>query len=162
MVESKCYGPKLQKIRGAIYLYVEAPDRGGFWARITGTSILACIAVSIACLMLETVPQLRGPEFYDFFWTVELVSTVIFTLEYLLRLWVCDVYGTQTIRSFVRAPTNVLDLLAILPFYIDSLLDGINFKRLRGLLFQWGAGTSNLTYTPLIPLVVDPRRGPRH
>ena len=48
-------------------------------------------------------------------WTVAVI--VVFTLEYSLKLATCP-----RVWEFVRAPLNVIDLLAIIPFYLELLM----------------------------------------
>mmetsp|Transcript_103888 Transcript_103888/g.300473 ORF Transcript_103888/g.300473 Transcript_103888/m.300473 type:complete len:1397 (-) Transcript_103888:30-4220(-) len=67
-------------------------------------------------------------------WGFEAFVTVVFTIEYLLRLLVSDAMGTQTKLGFIIEPSNVCDLVAILPFYIELLVsDGTSsgYKMLR-------------------------------
>ncbi|ABO99180.1 VIC family transporter: potassium ion channel, partial [Ostreococcus lucimarinus CCE9901] len=47
---------------------------------------------------------------------IELFSVIMFTIEYVLRSLCCPNY-----RKFVRQPLNVVDLCAILPFYLEAI-----------------------------------------
>jgi len=53
-----------------------------------------------------------------FWWCVEAGCSVAFTVEYLLRLVCCPPAGRT---AFVLTPLNVVDLAAILPFYLSLL-----------------------------------------
>ena len=63
-------------------------------------------------------------------YVIELVSVVIFSGEYVVRLWACDanqapgVARTKCGRywDFVRSPMNVLDFVANAPFWVTALL----------------------------------------
>jgi hypothetical protein len=59
---------------------------------------------------------------------IEAFCTIAFTVEFITRFCVCDVYG-ETVKMFIKHPLNVFDFLAILPWYIDML--GSNFAELR-------------------------------
>jgi voltage-gated potassium channel len=96
------------------------------------------IALNTLAVILETVPSLAA-AYGPFFVWFEIVSVVIFTIEYVLRLWSC------TIRERFRAPVRgrlrfmittltLVDLIAILPFYLPMLIR-IDFRFIRVLRF---------------------------
>ncbi len=88
--------------------------------------IQVLIVVSIITFSLETIPDLE-PETRSFLQWVELISVIVFTVEYLLRIYVSD----KKIR-FVFSFFGLIDLLAILPFYLSF---GIDLRSLRALRF---------------------------
>lgn len=67
--------------------------------------------VSILGIVLETVPQLV--RYHDFFYAVELITVLFFTIEYLLR-----VYAAPARREYIFSFFGLVDLLAILPTFI--------------------------------------------
>lgn len=58
------------------------------------------------------------------FVVVETVCILGFTLDYLLRMWSCveRPYQDKKLMSYLTAPMNVVDIVAILPFYLELLL----------------------------------------
>ena len=81
-------------------------------------ALLLAIALSVAAVMLESVAPIReryGRELY----LVEWFFTILFTIEYLLRLF-CVRYPLRYARSFL----GIVDLLAVLPTYLSALLPG--------------------------------------
>merc|ERR1712112_562639 len=50
---------------------------------------------------------------------------------YVCRFWTCDLLGTMTHRQFFFAGMNMLDFLAIMPFYIEEVLKSADVKGLR-------------------------------
>ncbi len=81
-------------------------------------ALLLVILISIAVVMLESVASIRARHGLLLL-QVEWVITVIFTVEYLLRLWSVG-SATRYARSFF----GVVDLLAILPTYVSPFLPG--------------------------------------
>lgn len=74
-------------------------------------TILSLILVNTAAVILETVPSLYLR--YDaLFVSIEAIITIIFTAEYLLRFW-----AVGRLR-YIFTPLAMVDLLAILPFYL--------------------------------------------
>ena len=76
--------------------------------------IMLAILVSVVCFILETVPQYSEWPHWN---TIETVCVIIFTVEYLTRL----IVSPSPLR-FVIEPLNVIDLAAILPFYVTKIL----------------------------------------
>jgi voltage-gated potassium channel len=81
-------------------------------------ALLLLIVLSVVAVMLETVAGVRaqyGPILRAFEWLV----TILFTVEYLLRLY-CVGKPARYARSFF----GIVDLLAILPTYLSVLIPG--------------------------------------
>lgn len=80
-------------------------------------TITGLILYSVACFSIETLPELSGTV-RQFLWYSELVVTVLFTVEYLYRIWVAE----NRLR-FIFSFYGIIDLLAILPFYLAFTVD---------------------------------------
>lgn len=83
--------------------------------------LIVCIIASVTLVLLDTVASInqRWGEFIHVF---EWVFTVIFTVEYLLRLY-CSAHRWQYARSFY----GIVDLLSVLPSYLSLFFPGANF-----------------------------------
>ncbi len=120
---------------------VFAPQAGGATGYFVDWFIMLLIAANVVAVTLETVDPLYA-EYESFFFWFELVSVGIFSIEYLARLWACTardgyhhpVFGRV---SFARRPMIIIDLLAILPFFLGPLLPA-DLRFLRALrLFRF-------------------------
>ena len=80
------------------------------------------ILISIITFTIETLPDLEA-DTRKFLHATEVVIVILFTIEYLLRLYVAD-----RKLDYVLSFYGVIDLLAILPFYLAS---GIDLRSLR-------------------------------
>ena len=72
-------------------------------------------------VMLESVESLRlrhGTLFYALEW----LFTIIFTIEYAIRLYVA-----RSAFRYARSFFGIVDLLSILPTYLDLLLPGAHY-----------------------------------
>ncbi len=76
--------------------------------------IQALIFTSLISFSLETLPDLSTGLRY-ILWCVDMVCLVIFSAEYIMRIWVAE-KPFKYIFSFY----GIIDLLAILPFYMRS------------------------------------------
>lgn len=80
------------------------------------------IFISIINFTIQTIPDLN-PRFNQILNTVEFVSVIIFSIEYLLRF-----YSAVSRIRFVFSFFGLIDLLAILPFYLSI---GFDLRSLR-------------------------------
>lgn len=75
------------------------------------------ILLSLVSFSLDTLPNLsyNTRVFLDYF---EVISIVIFTVEFLLRIYV-----SKKPLSYIFSFYGIIDILAILPFYLNRVLD---------------------------------------
>lgn len=88
--------------------------------------IQALILLSIITFSVETIPDLK-PQTKIILQSIELFCVIIFSLEYVLRIYVAD----NKLR-FIFSFYGLIDLLAILPFYLSF---GVDLRSLRALRF---------------------------
>jgi len=84
--------------------------------------LVLLIISNVISVILSTVPDLRT-RFGDFFSSFELFSVIVFSVEYILRIWSCtsdEQYSRPIVGRIKYAvqPLVLVDLLAILPFYL--------------------------------------------
>ncbi|HEX6892380.1 MAG TPA: ion transporter [Chryseolinea sp.] len=79
--------------------------------------LLIIIVLSTIVITLETVPQLE--KYADTFYVLEWIFTILFTIEYVLRLMV-----VKQKRSYVFSFFGIVDLLSILPTYLSLIFSG--------------------------------------
>ncbi len=80
------------------------------------------IVLSIVSFTVETLPNLSD-RYRNILSYIELITVIIFTSEYLLRIYV-----SEKKLSFIFSFYGMIDLLAILPFYFAS---GIDLRSIR-------------------------------
>lgn len=81
-------------------------------------ALMILIVASVLVVMLESVEGI-GTKYYELFKILEWVFTICFTIEYVLRLY-CIYRPSKYATSFF----GVVDLVSILPTYIEFLLPG--------------------------------------
>jgi voltage-gated potassium channel len=84
------------------------------WGRVFELFIQFLIVVSLVTFSIETLPDLSGSTQMWLRYT-EIVTVIFFTMEYLLRLFLAEKKP-----KFVFSFFGIIDLLAILPFYITT------------------------------------------
>ena len=90
-------------------------------ARAFDIVLMVMIALSVAVIMLESVGEIRFGH-RDVFRSLEWFFTILFSIEYLLRLWCVRKRWTYA-RSFY----GVVDLLAIVPGYLSLMVTGTGY-----------------------------------
>jgi voltage-gated potassium channel len=88
--------------------------------------IVSLIILNVIAIALETLNGLPE-EIKSILRVFEFISIIIFTLEYLLRIYVSEITfpANSKIASafrFIISPYGIIDLLAILPFYMPFVI----------------------------------------
>eukprot|EP00746_Dinoflagellata_sp_MGD_P141412 gnl/MRDRNA2_/MRDRNA2_74521_c0_seq1.p1 gnl/MRDRNA2_/MRDRNA2_74521_c0~~gnl/MRDRNA2_/MRDRNA2_74521_c0_seq1.p1 ORF type:complete len:542 (+),score=76.17 gnl/MRDRNA2_/MRDRNA2_74521_c0_seq1:104-1729(+) len=108
----------IDRFKIAMYLIMEEPS-SSLMAEVMSLLVLGTVVLSIICFALETVPEL-GHVSTNVWFGVEVFCSISFSLEYGIRFWVCTVNGAKR-SSFVVGTMNMLDLAAIIPFYVQLI-----------------------------------------
>lgn len=98
-------------------LYALVHDSGSKAGRIFAFTIQLLIIISLASFSIETLPNLSATQRY-YLKYIEMAVVVLFTVEYLLRIYVA-----KNKPAYIFSFYGLIDLLAILPFYLASGLD---------------------------------------
>ena len=110
----------------AAYRIIEGDREGKSSGRAFDAAIIVLVILSVSTAILQTEPSLNA-RYGDLFATIERLTGVAFTVEYLLRLWVCVEDRRKRDRHPIRArlryavsPLGIIDLLAGLPFWLSE------------------------------------------
>ncbi len=96
----------------------EADTRAGKWFDIL---LIFSILMSVVVVMVDSMASIRA-VYGDWFMAAEWGFTLLFTTEYLLRL-----FCVQKPFKYVTSAFGIVDLLAILPTYISFFLPGSQY-----------------------------------
>jgi voltage-gated potassium channel len=83
--------------------------------------LLWLILASILAVMLESIPSI-GPGNARLFLVVEVFFTVIFSIEYIIRIWVSPHRG-----KYIFSFWGLVDFLSVAPTYLVLLLPGFHY-----------------------------------
>jgi voltage-gated potassium channel len=115
------------KTRRRVYEVLELGRDEDRLSIVVENGLILLIILNVVAYTLETVPEIEA-EYAHHFIVFEIVSVAIFTIEYGLRLWSSvEVPFLQRCTPlearlrFARRPFMVIDLLAILPFYLSFI-----------------------------------------
>ena len=111
--------PRNPTLRSRLHeIIFEADTPAGRWFDII---LLFAIIASVIVVMLESISELNE-KYHDVFYALEWGFTILFTVEYLLRLY--------TVKIPIRYATSfygVIDFLAIIPTYLSLLISGTQY-----------------------------------
>lgn len=106
--------------REKVWLFAEDPQ-SSFTAKVCYYFSCAVIIISVAVNTWETVPvrngKTYGEEFQTVFFSIDSACVAVFTLEYLVRL-----YAAPSRWRYVKQIMTIIDLAAILPYYVDLVM----------------------------------------
>ncbi len=103
---------------------------------IFDTFIITLIVANVIVFAASTVADLAA-AYHLWFELFNITSVLVFTVEYMARLWVCidlpplrHMAPWKARLRFAATPLLIIDLLAILPFYLGNLF-GVDLRVLR-------------------------------
>lgn len=118
---------------------LESGQKGDRTSRICDTLIALLVVINIIAVTLESVSDF-SVKYANQFYAIEFFSVVIFSIEYLTRLWVSaaknaaedKIFGSSRL-GYMLSFSGVIDLVSILPFYLQALFPGLDLRVLRTL-----------------------------
>lgn len=141
------------RIKNKIYNLIRDDDENDLYSSIFDGVIISLIVINIVLVVVDTF---NLPKWYTTISNIiETISVVVFTIEYLLRLFTADLkYSNKDLvkarLKYILSFMAIIDLLAILPFYIPFIFP-IDLRVLRALrifrlfrLFKFGRYTAAL------------------
>lgn len=106
-------------IKNKIHIIIEGTDTPA--GKLFDVLILVAIVTSVLVVMFDSVLFLRL-QYGRLFFVAEWFFTVLFTIEYALRL-----YSSPNRRRYVTSFYGVVDLLALLPTYLSLFFAGTHY-----------------------------------
>ena len=111
----KDWAPHRERLHEIIF---EADTPAG---KALDVALLIMILLSVAVVMLESIAELNR-LYHQWFLMLEWTFTILFTLEYLLRL-----YSIRRPWWYAASFFGVIDLLAIIPTYLSLFIAGTHY-----------------------------------
>lgn len=124
--------------RRRLYLTLDPTEKGGRIERVFEFVLVIIIILNILAIVLESVKDIHD-EYGHLFHQLEVVSIILFTGEYFLRIY--SIVENPKYKDpvtgrwrFISSPIAVIDLLAFVPFYISFLPLDLRFLRIFRLM----------------------------
>ena len=145
---------KREKLKNRVFKIIESPDNNNIANKVFEIIIVSLIVVSMVLIIADTFQISDGLR--EIFHIIEIFTLIVFTLEYIVRLWTADLIFPEKKPSMSRLKYAVsfmalVDLFSIFPFYIPFIIP-LDLRVLRTLrivrllrLFKVNRYTSTFT-----------------
>lgn len=116
------------------FLFNALEGRGNFYQKLIGVTISVLIILNIILVIIETVPELKKFSYY--FKIFEIISIIIFAIEYFLRIWTSNLMPNfQSRIKYMMSPMLIFDALVIFPgiisIFFPNIFDGRILRLIR-------------------------------
>ena len=122
-------------IKKTVFRIISKAEDGDLASQVFDWSIMALITLSIVSIILESFNSIYN-KWQSTFQLFETITVVVFTIEYVLRIWTADLLypGSKHPRlKYIFSFMAIIDLLAILPFYLPFVSADLRFLRMMRL-----------------------------
>jgi voltage-gated potassium channel len=103
-------------------------DRANDRLRIAIDSfIMILVAVNLIAIIAESIAPIHQ-AYASYFHQLEVFSVIVFTLEYMLRIWASP-SGKKS--AYIFSFHGIVDFVATVPFYLQVLFPGLDLRFLR-------------------------------
>ena len=126
-----------RRLRQRLFSLIEPSKHSGVLHHYVDNFFVFWVIVSVLCIVLESVSSPELAAFKPSFRMIEILSLIVFSLEYATRLYCAPEDPQWRGRRAVRwrqalTPTSIIDFLSILPAVLELLVhEGLDLRFLR-------------------------------
>ena len=129
-----------ENLQANVLRILEPAKLGDRTSKIWDLSLFGLVVLNLIAVALESVPTLQN-NYGSWFYNFEIFSVIVFTVEYVSRVWSAPAKrdhengetGLKARMRYIFSFYGVIDLVAILPFYIQAFFPGLDLRVLRAL-----------------------------
>ena len=149
----------LSRVKERLYEIFSIKDPDDTATRLVNGFLIVLVVINVAAFVLQTFEDIATGYAQPFYY-LEVFSVAAFTVEYVLRVWVADLDPEYAgpiagrLRYMFTDVLAIVDLVAILPFYLPGVLpfDLLAIRVLR--LFRLARLAKLTRYTDSLDLIV--------
>lgn len=126
--------PTGSRLKERVHALLEPAHAGDNASHLLDLLLIALVMANVLAVVIESVPSI-GPRFHPWFLGFETFSIGVFSIEYLARVWSCT--ASEKYRHpilgrlrYAFTPLALVDLLAIVPFYLSAMGMDLRFLRM--------------------------------
>ncbi len=128
----------MNKYKKKVFNIIEIGNKGDVTSRIADVVIVLAILLNLFVILADTFEEMQG--YHELFGVIEMVTVIIFTVEYILRVWTSEYLyegrGYSKLKSavfFIFSFYGIIDLLSFMPYYLPLLFPAgvVVFRLLR-------------------------------
>ncbi len=150
-----------EKTRKRIFEIIQIGSSEDLPSRIFDIGLVIVILANIAVLILDTFDELNA---YDgLFRAVEIVTVLLFCVEYALRIWTADLLYPEVSRGkailrFIFSFDGIVDLLTILPFFFLSGMGALRILRVARIFHLFRINTQYESFQVITTVLKEKSR----
>lgn len=125
----------MRRLKHRVFDIISKAENGDRLSSIFDWTIMILIALSILTIILDSFQSIHA-ELGTVFQIFEFITVIFFSLEYILRIWTADLLYPDAKHprlKYVFSFMAIIDLLAILPFYLPFFSADLRFLRMMRL-----------------------------
>lgn len=138
---------------------IQIGQTGDVPSKLFDLFIVSTILLNILSLILLTFEALS--PFFPLFRAVELITTIIFCVEYAARIWTAEyLYGEKGIKSVVRFMLSfdgIIDLFTILPLFFLGGFIAFRFLRVARIFHLFRINTAYDSFNVITSVIYEKR-----
>ena len=129
---------RYEKIKKRVYEVIGPAAKGDYLSYIVDIFIAALAVLSSAAVIADLIGV--SPETHETLVFFENITVAIFLLEYLLRLWVCDLHYTDcknkfsALKEYITSFDSFIDLISIFSILFNGIPSQMALLRLFKLI----------------------------
>ena len=131
---------KYEEIQVNVLRILEPATLGDRTSRIWDISLFSLVVLNLIAVALESVPAFQS-NYGNWLYNFELFSVIVFSFEYIARVWSAPAKREIDLMNsplkarvrYIFSFYGLIDLVAILPFYIQAFFPGLDLRVLRAL-----------------------------
>ena len=152
----------MQSIRKRTFEILEVAKKDDRLSVIMDILLISLISLNVLSLILETLPSMKH-EYTGFFDGFEMISVIIFSVEYIARVW-CSVENAGRNFShpvwgrirYMLTPMALIDLIVIMPLYLGLFFTvDLRFMRVLRLLRVFKLTRYSASMSLLLQVLAD-------
>ena len=119
-----------------VFEIISKAEDGDRASKLFDGFIMALIALCVVAIVLESFDNIAG-KYKAAFSVFEVFSVFVFGAEYLLRIWTADLLYPDSKHphlKYIASFMAIIDLIAILPFFLPFISADMRFLRMFRLL----------------------------
>ena len=123
-------------LKKRVFEVISKAESGDRLSHIFDGTIMSLIILSVVSIVLESYESIAA-RYIVVFRVFEDITVFVFTVEYLLRIWTADLLYPEAKHpyfKYIRSFMAIVDLAAILPFFLPFVSVDLRFLRMIRLL----------------------------
>lgn len=113
-------------VKKRMFDVIEKGKKGDLLSIIFDYFILGLIILNVIAIILESYKEI-AVNYELFLYRFELTSVIIFSIEYVLRIWTSELKYKSEKKvlpklRYILSPLALIDLFAVLPFYLPMII----------------------------------------